>query len=136
MIYFQSGGTSTIALTLNEKAISGTTFYTFEIQNRDSFVTTIFSPTDLSLYPEYFNLFEISTNTGNPEVLTGTTVNLENLPIAEYHYNVYEMPTANDLDLNNAIKKVEVGLLFITGPDTTLPTYTGNDLGTLRVFNN
>ena len=46
MIYFQSGSTSTIAMTLAEKAISGGTHYTFSIQNRDSFETTVFAPTD------------------------------------------------------------------------------------------
>lgn len=136
MIYFQSGTTSTIAMTLAEKAISGGTHYTFSIQNRDSFETTIFAPTDVSAFPQYYNLFEITTNSGLTQTLTGTSVTLLDMPIGEYHYDVFEMPTANDLDITNAIKLVEVGLLFVVGPDSSIPTYTGNDLGTLRVFNN
>jgi hypothetical protein len=136
MVYLQSGSTSSIVFTLAEKTISGGTNYTFSIQNRDSFETTVFAPTDVSAYPQYYNLFEITTNSGSTSTFTGTSVNLVDMPIGEYHYSAYEMPTANDLDINNAIKLVEVGLLFIVGPEVPVPTYTGNDLGTLRVFNN
>ena len=109
------GSTQSIwILTLREKSIlSNSYYYTFDIQNRNSLNNFVFSPDDIS--PSfYYNRFDIQD--AITQSFTGSVA--INFEPGEYHYDVYQMQNQYDLDISNALKKVETGLLIVLSADT------------------
>ena len=90
----------------------------------------MFSPDDIS--PSiYYNRFDIQdaitqSFTGNVAI---------NFEPGEYHYDVYQMQNQYDLDISNALKKVETGLLIVLSADTDETiVFTQSDADTINVF--
>jgi hypothetical protein len=113
---------SKVVLTLKEKSTIENPYWTFRITNSDSKVQTIFQGwnTSTSFYYDSFTL-----SVGTPESLTASVV--LDIPNGEYSYSVYEMANQWDLDLDNASKIVEVGILIVTGTSSPIISYDGND---------
>ena len=102
MIYFNYSGSTDIVLQYDKS--TGVT-YTWNIINKDSNVSTIFSTADLSTSPYYImSTITISTI----EDLTGGTINIES---GQYKYEIYEMNSPS-LTLTNGTL-IKNGLLTI-----------------------
>lgn len=132
MLILSTTQSNKVVVTLREKSTLITPYYTWEIVNQNSFDTTIFSPDNFSVSP-YYDAFTISI--GTPSSLTSSVV-LDLVP-GEYHYTVYEMNTQYDLNIQNAVDEVEIGLFIVDGTYSLsdIVTFTQSNNDTIRVFN-
>ena len=132
MIYLSTTQSQSVVLTLKEKANNLINpYYTFVFSNRDTLTQTIVSPDNFSLSP-YYDAFTFSIGTA---VSLTSSVTM-NLTAGEYHYSVYEMATAYDLNIQNSVGLVETGLLMITGTSTPFISFTASEGFTFTAFDN
>lgn len=105
-------------------------YYTWKIVNKNSFDEYIFSA-DNNTTSNYYDSFTISI--GTPMTLTSSIV--LDAVAGQYDYFVYEMNTNYDLNLNNSLGLVEMGILIISGTDSSIISFTESNDDTIRVFN-
>lgn len=105
-------------------------YFTWKIKNKQSLEETIFFQTDSSDVPWYYNSFTLSIST-----TPGLTAGIINVKSGEYQYFVYQMNNPYDLNLNNAVKEVENGILVVTATYSQLQTYTQSS-GIMNVYQN
>ncbi len=119
MLYLNNGGTASIVISAKDNVIYPNTYFTFEILNKDSLKTTLFTNTNLSSSP-YYNMYIITVTQSG--LTSGGTAGIISVPPGQYSYKVYEMVEQYNLDILNAIGVVEYGILNIPGtvsvPDT------------------
>jgi hypothetical protein len=101
------------------------------LYNKDSHQEYIFSVEDHTNSP-YYDAFTISV--GTPSNATGSSVTI-NAPAGTYNYFVYQMTNPYDLNINNALVEVEVGILTINGTSSAIISFTQSDDDVIRVFN-
>jgi hypothetical protein len=132
MIVLSPTSSNKVIVTLKEFSFLTQSYYTFELVNQNSYDGFIFSPDNNSLSP-YYDSFTVSI--GTAVSLTGSVV--LNLESGEYHYSVHEMATQYDLDLNNSVGVVEVGLLMVASTYSLndIKSFTESNYDTIRVFN-
>jgi hypothetical protein len=132
MLILSTTQSNKVVVTLREKSTLITPYYTWQIVNQNSFDTTIFSPENFTTSP-YYDAFTISI--GTPSSLT-SSVTLDLVP-GEYHYKVYEMNTQYDLNIQNAVDYVEIGLFIVDGTFSIsdIIAFTQSNDDTIRVFN-
>lgn len=106
-------------------------YFTWRIINKQSLVETIFYANDFSQVPWYYNSFTVSAST----TTIGLTAGIINSAPGEYTYTVYQMSNPYDLDLANAIKEVETGILVISATYTPQESFTASS-GTIGVWTN
>jgi hypothetical protein len=100
-------GSNVVVLTLSEKISIPSPYYLFEFINNQTQIKYYCISTDLSLYPERYNKFNIIVKTTTPSPLVGEI----QIPLGdEYTYNVYEQ--SNNTNLNpTGLNVVENGLM-------------------------
>jgi hypothetical protein len=124
MIYLETGDNK-VVFTLYENCQNVVNpYFTFKIIDKDRENSIIFTATaDNSPHPYYWNAFTFSVGTQSG----GLTAGYLNVPQpSQFVYEVYEMTTPYDLDLNNAIGLVESGLITIGGTWSQISTFTAS----------
>jgi len=106
MIYLEKGKSSTIVLTLSEKAQLYSPNYLFVFKSRSTnevikFIKLIGS--DESPNEDRFNTFTISTNTYFANSLKG-----------EWSYSVYEQASTSNLDTSKTTSLIEEGQMILS----------------------
>jgi len=120
-----------VIATLREKSSNIVNpYYTWKIVNKNSFDEYIFSADNNSQSP-YYDSFTMSV--GTPSSLTSSVVIYADA--GQYDYFVYEMNTNWDLDLNSSLGLVEMGIMIISGTDSSPVSFTESNYDTIRVFN-
>ncbi len=118
--------------TLKEKSFNLlTNNYTWKLYNKDSHQEYIFSVEDHTT-SDYYDAFTISV--GTPSAATGSTVRI-NAPAGTYDYSIYQTTNPYDLNINNSLGLVEVGILTINGTYSAQISFTQSDYDTIKVFN-
>jgi hypothetical protein len=122
-------GTNSICVIAGPNATQAQPYYTFSITAKSYNQNIVFSNSDNSWAPWYWNSFTVSVGTiSNPaygEIIA---------PGGEYEYVVYEMPYPNCLTMSLAIDIVDSGLMIINRTysntynvvDITIPTINYN----------
>jgi len=105
-------------------------YFTWKLVNKQSLVETVFYQDDSSTTPWYYNSFTVSIATP-----VGLTQGIINIPAGEYQYFVYQMNNPYDLNLNNAVKEVENGILVLNATYSQYLSYTQSS-GTVLTYNN
>ena len=112
---------SEVVVTLYEKASNVVDpYFTWMIQSKTTLQQTVFFQLDHSTAPYYWNAFTVSVSTTQ----SGLTAGIINVDYGQYNYFVYEMTNPYDLNLNNAINLVEVGLMNIAGTYSEFVAFT------------
>lgn len=131
MIYLSVTQSSEVIATLREKASNLVNpYYTWKIVNKNSFDEYIFSA-DNNTLSNYYDSFTVSIGT---TIALTSSVTIDAVA-GQYDYFVYEMNTNYDLDLNNSLGLVEMGILMISGTDSSIISFTESNYDTIRVFN-
>lgn len=132
MIVLSPTQSNKVVVTLKEKSTLLSPFYTWEIENQNSFDKIYICPDNFTLSP-YYDAFTISV--GTPSTFT-SSVTIDLVP-GEYHYKVYETTNQYDLGLTSSVKEVEVGLLFVSGTFSLndIISFTESNDDVIRVFN-
>lgn len=104
MIYLISGSNSVIT-TLN-RGETASSFYTWQIIDKDTKLETIFYSNDISPNPLDYNKFIITITSS-----VGLTAGMINIPYSEYEYKIWEMPDQMNLNIASASSLAEVGLI-------------------------
>jgi hypothetical protein len=100
-------GSNVVVLTLSEKISIPSPNYLFEFINNQTQIKYYCISTDLSLYPERYNKFNIIVKTTTPSPLVGEI----QIPLGdEYTYNVYEQVSSTNL-VPTGLNVVENGLM-------------------------
>lgn len=132
MIYLSTTQSSLVTTTTIQNRISlANNFYTWKINNRNSFEEYTFCPL-VSTQSGYYNQFTFSI--GTPIVVTGSTITLD-LEIGEFHYEIYQTTTQYDLTLSTSLGIVENGILIVPGIGSTYSIFTASNIDTINVFN-
>lgn len=105
-------------------------YFTWKITNKQSLAETIFYADDFSQVPWYYNSFTVSVSS-----TPGLTAGIINITPGEYTYQVYQMANPYDLNLSNAIKEVETGILILSATYTPQASFTQSS-GTVSVWTN
>ena len=131
MIYVKWGDNKVVT-TLSEMSVNLVNpYYTWKLTDKDSDEVYIFTATDNSYAPHYWNSFTFSVSDSfNP--LQGEI----NIKPSTYTYEVYEMVNEYDLDLNNAVGLVETGLLTYNATYSPIGAYTQSNNNTTVVYRN
>jgi hypothetical protein len=131
MIHLSVTQSSEVIATLREKASNLVNpYYTWKIVNKNSFDEYIFSA-DNNTTSVYYDSFTLSV--GTPSSLT-SSVTIDAVA-GQYDYFVYEMNNNYDLDLNNSLGLVEMGIMMINGTYSDIISFTESNYDTIRVFN-
>lgn len=112
-----------------------TSYYTFVITNRDSFISYTFSAENWGAsYSNYYDAFTVSV--GTPQSLTGSAVMI-NVPEGQYDYTAYQTSAQYDLGLTSSLGVVETGILQVLGTNSnyTQSVFTQSNTDTIVVFN-
>jgi hypothetical protein len=127
MIRINKGETNTVTVTLFENSTVANPIYLFQFVNQQSQVSYYFIATDTSAYLTRYNRFEV-TETTNPDTLDGE-VELEHEGF--YDYYVFQTDLENTTGLTNAseaveniVKQVETGLVWVVPAEQVTHTYT------------
>ena len=108
-------GSNVVVLTLSEKITISSPNFLFEFINNQTQIKYYCISSDLSLYPERYNKFNIIVKTTTPSPLVGEI----QIPLGdEYTYNVYEQVSSTNL-VPTGLNVVENGLMTY---DKTLAT--------------
>jgi hypothetical protein len=123
MIHLTKGETNTIVMTLTEKQLLTNPNYLFVFTNRSSnnlvkFV--VLNASDISLYKDRYNEFNIVTNTNFSSALEG-----------QYTYEVYEQVSTSNLNITG-LNKLETGIMWLSGSTLTYNQFTTTDTYTIR----
>lgn len=117
MLIVNDNGTSNIVVTAYEMAQNKVNpYFTFEIVRKGSNDTIVFTNDDISTSPWYWNSYDITVATASVGLTSGIIPIFE----GEWEYTVYEMQNQYDLNIGNAVKVVETGLL-VCGLTTSTP---------------
>lgn len=121
MLYLNSNTASVVTTTLYENCSNVINpFFTWKLTNQESKQNFLFYADTFSDVPYYYNQFTISVvNIPTNQNATGSTTGIIYANRGVYNYEVYEMATASDLNLSNAIGLVEWGLLTINATSST-----------------
>lgn len=131
MLYLNSGTTSTVTVTLYEKCNNlYNPFFTWLIKDTDTRQEYVFTNTDISPAPWYYNQFSFTVTAGATQ---GATAGVIPAFSGEFYYRVYEMANQYDLNISNAVKEVESGILIIQGTTSTVPVFVKEE-NTVAVF--
>jgi hypothetical protein len=106
MIYLEKGKSSTIVLTLSEKAQLNSPNYLFVFKSRSTNETIKFIKlvgTDESPNQSRFNTFTIVTNTYFANSLKG-----------DWSYSVYEQASTSNLDISKTTSLIEEGQMILS----------------------
>tara|TARA_R110000868_G_scaffold226152_1_gene478715 strand:+ start:175 stop:567 length:393 start_codon:yes stop_codon:yes gene_type:complete len=108
MIYISPTYSRAVYLMLKDKCLSLTPYFTFEFIN-DSTNDYIYAcANDFSTSP-YWSGFTFSIVSGT----AGLTQGQVNLKMGEHKYNVYEMSTQYNLNVNQAVRLVDTGICLV-----------------------
>lgn len=108
MLIVSATGSSNITTTLYEKCSNKVNpYFLFELVRKGSNDEIIFTNDDISTSPWYWNEFVITIATNS----IGLTQGIIPLEEGEYKYTAYEMSNQYDLNINNAVGIIEVGLM-------------------------
>jgi hypothetical protein len=100
-------GSNVVVLTLSEKITISSPNFLFEFINNQTQIKYYCISSDLSLYPERYNKFNIIVKTTTPSPLVGEI----QIPLGdEYTYNVYEQVSSTNL-VPTGLNVVENGLM-------------------------
>ena len=138
MIYLSNTQSSTVTVTLYENCKNiYNPYFLWQITDKSSFNSILFTADDHSYSPYYFNQFTFSvvsiTGTTTPYGSTNGTIYTNT---GTYDYKVYEMANQYDLDIKNAVGLVEEGILTIAGSYSSYLVNTQNDDATIFVNTN
>lgn len=111
MLYLNVGTESRVVVTLKDRQVGLTPSYVWKIEDNTSSKQYFFQAEDWSQSP-YYNGFTISVQPGATQGLTQGIVPAER---GEWWYSIWEMSTPYDLDITNAVQKVEEGIMIIEG---------------------
>lgn len=132
MLRLGATGSHEIICTLYENCSNITDpYFTWKIERKGTFDTLYFTADDHSSVPYYYNAFTFSIATQSG---VGVTQGQLYITPGEYVYEVYEMSTQYDLDINNAIGLVETGLLVMDATFSTINAYTQSNDDTIRYY--
>ena len=123
MIHLTKGQTNTIVMTLTEKQLLTNPNYLFVFTNRSSnnvIKFVVLNASDISLYKERYNEFNIVTNTNFSSALEG-----------QYTYEVYEQTSTTNLNITG-LNKLETGIMWLSGSTLTYNQFTTTDTYTIR----
>lgn len=130
MIYFNDGE-NVVTITPYEKSTQIQPYYTWQIIRKGSFDEVIFFQEDSSYAPWYWSSFTISVGLVDDPITGQILANP-----GEWTYNIWEMTTPSNLDILQAIRLVETGILIINGTYSTDSQYTGNDEAQIIYYKN
>lgn len=106
------GTNSTIVFTLKEKQTLTSPYFLFELRFRgDGTTVKTFIASDISTYSDRYNEFLVTEVNAGSEILTSGTVNLQN--VGEWHYRIFEQASASNLQVVNAGKELENGIIRV-----------------------
>lgn len=112
MIVINKNSINKIALTLTEKSqLTGTKYNLFVFENAESGEQKIFSASDLSLYKNRYNEFEIIESATTENLLTGIIHMTGNT--SQWNYSVYE--SASSFSSNTLSITATTGTILETG---------------------
>lgn len=123
MIHLNKGETNTIVMTLTEKQLLTNPNYLFVFTNRSSnnvIKFVVLNASDLSLYKDRYNEFNIVTNTNFASALEG-----------QYTYEIYEQASTTNTN-PTGLNKLETGIMWLSGSTLTYNQYTTTDTYTIR----
>jgi hypothetical protein len=123
MIHLTKGETNTIVMTLTEKQLLTNPNYLFVFTNRSSnniIKFIVLNASDVSLYKDRYNEFNIVTNTNFASALDG-----------QYTYEVYEQTSTTNTNITG-LNKLETGIMWLSGSTLTYNQYTTTDTYTIR----
>ena len=123
MIHLTKGQTDSIILTLTEKQLLTNPNYLFVFTNRSSnnvIKFVVLNASDVSLYKDRYNEFNIVTNTNFSSALEG-----------QYTYEVYEQTSTSNLNITG-LNKLETGIMWLSGSTLSYNQFTTTDTYTIR----
>jgi hypothetical protein len=123
MIHLTKSETNTIVMTLTEKQLLTNPNYLFVFTNRSSnnvIKFVVLNASDVSLYKDRYNEFNIVTNTNFSSALEG-----------QYTYEVYEQTSTSNLNITG-LNKLETGIMWLSGSTLTYNQFTTTDTYTIR----
>jgi hypothetical protein len=123
MIHLTKSETNTIVMTLTEKQLLTNPNYLFVFTNRSSnnvIKFVVLNASDVSLYKDRYNEFNIVTNTNFSSALEG-----------QYTYEVYEQTSTSNLNITG-LNKLETGIMWLSGSTLSYNQFTTTDTYTIR----
>jgi hypothetical protein len=123
MIHLTKSQTNTIVMTLTEKQLLTNPNYLFVFTNRSSnnvIKFVVLNASDVSLYKDRYNEFNIVTNTNFSSALEG-----------QYTYEVYEQVSTSNLNITG-LNKLETGIMWLSGSTLSYNQFTTTDTYTIR----
>jgi hypothetical protein len=123
MIHLTKGETNTIVMTLTEKQLLTNPNYLFVFTNRSSnnvIKFVVLNASDVSLYKDRYNQFNIVTNTNFASALEG-----------QYTYEVYEQTSTTNTNITG-LNKLETGIMWLSGSTLSYNQFTTTDTYTIR----
>jgi hypothetical protein len=123
MIHLTKGETNTIVMTLTEKQLLTNPNYLFVFTNRSSnnvIKFVVLNASDISLYKDRYNEFNIVTNTNFSSALEG-----------QYTYEVYEQTSTTNLNITG-LNKLETGIMWLSGSTLSYNEYTTTNTYIIR----
>jgi hypothetical protein len=123
MIHLTKGETNTIVMTLTEKQLLTNPNYLFVFTNRSSnnvIKFVVLKASDVSLYKDRYNEFNIVTNTNFASALEG-----------QYTYEVYEQTSTTNTNITG-LNKLETGIMWLSGSTLSYNQFTTTDTYTIR----
>jgi hypothetical protein len=123
MIHLTKGETNTIVMTLTEKQLLTNPNYLFVFTNRSSnnvIKFVVLNASDVSLYKDRYNEFNIVTNTNFASALEG-----------QYTYEVYEQTSTTNTNITG-LNKLETGIMWLSGSTLSYNQFTTTDTYTIR----
>ena len=123
MIHLTKSETNTIVMTLTEKQLLTNPNYLFVFTNRSSnniIKFVVLNASDVSLYKDRYNEFNIVTNTNFASALEG-----------QYTYEVYEQVSSSNLNITG-LNKLETGIMWLSGSTLSYNQFTTTDTYTIR----
>lgn len=125
MLYLTQNISKEIIVTANELATTNPANYTWVITSADTHQSITFSSINNSS-SYYFNSFTLSVIPGATYGLTAGVI--PTYTTGQHKYNIYQMTNYGDLNILNAIKLVETGILYITGSTQSVNQYSGGNV--------
>jgi hypothetical protein len=123
MIHLTKSQTNTIVMTLTEKQLLTNPNYLFVFTNRSTnnvIKFVVLNASDVSLYKDRYNEFNIVTNTNFSSALEG-----------QYTYEVYEQVSTSNLNITG-LNKLETGIMWLSGSTLSYNQFTTTDTYTIR----
>jgi len=125
MLYLTRNISKEIIVTANELATTNPANYTWVITSADTHQSFTFSAIDNSS-SYYYNSFTLSVIPGATYGLTAGII--PTYTTGQHIYDIYQMTNYGDLNISNAVKLVETGILYITGITSSTNQYSGGNV--------